>query len=152
MKTRLASSLLLGLGFVLVTSDLATAADELPQQSHASKPDGLAGLLDAVGKFPMRSLSGLISPEKMGILTDNQCKIRDNETHLLSDNESEIALLSDNDVRLLSGVRLFSGLTINVHLTIDRGEGKATKAKHGEHRRNSKKSKRDKAARKRKKS
>ena len=151
MRTRLASSLLLGLGFVLLTSDLAAAADELPQQSHESKNDGLSGLIDAVGRIPMRSLSGLISPEKMGMLTDNQCQIRDNEAHLLSDNEADIALFSGNDIRLLSGVRLLSGLTINLHVTIDRREEKAAEAKHSDRHRESKRSRRNKAARKRKK-
>ena len=148
MKTRLTSSLLLGL--VLLTGNLATAADEFPKQSHESKDDGLAGLIDAVGRFPIPSLSGLITPEKMGLLTDNQCRVRDNEVHLLSDNESDIALLSGNEVNVLSGLRLLSGLAINVHVTMDRSDTKVPKAKHGDHRK-SKKSKRDKAARKTKK-
>jgi hypothetical protein len=150
MKTRLVSSLLLGLGFVLLTGDLA-AADELRQQSGESQSDGLSGLIDAVGRFPMSSLSGLIKPEKMGILTDNQCRIRDNEAHLLSDNESDFDLLSGNELSLLSGVRLFSGFTINVHVTMDRPDTKAPQAKHGKHRRESRKAKRNKAARRTKK-
>ncbi len=153
MKTRLASLLpLAGLGLVLLAGELATAGDKPVKESYESKDDGLPGLISAVSRLPMPNLSGLIKPEKMGLLTDNQCRIQDNEAHLLSDNETDVTLLSGNKVSILSGVRLLSGITINVHVTIHDPDAKASKPKNGHRRRDSKKSKRHKAARKTKRS
>ena len=153
MKTRLASLLpLAGLGLVVLSGNLAIAADEAVKESCESKDHGLSGLISAVGRLPVPKLSSLITPEKMGLLTDNQCRIRDNEAHLLSDNEIDGHLLSGNKVRILSGVRLLSGLTINVHVTIHDPDTKAPKPKNGDGRRDSKKSKRHKAPRKTKRS
>jgi hypothetical protein len=155
MKTRLALLLpLAGLGLVGLAAELATAGDEPAKESRESNDHGLSGLISIVGRLPMLNLSGLIRPEKMGLLTDNQCRIRDNEAHLLSDNETVGDFLSGNKVSILSGVRLFSGFTINVNFTIHGRDTKApkTKPKRGDGRRGSKKSKRHRTARKTKRS
>ena len=148
MKTRLASFLpLAGLGLVLFAGELATAGDKPVKESCESKGDGFSGLISAVGRLPISNLSGLITPDKMGLLMDNQCGIRDNEAHLLSDNETDVDLLSGNKVSILSGVRLLSGFTINVHVIIRDRDAEASNPKNGDGRRDSKKSKRHKAAR-----
>ncbi len=142
MRTRLASLLpSVGLILALLAGQLAVAADSPVNEARESTGDGISTLLGAFGGLPMPNLSGLIQPEKMGMLTDNQCEIRDNQAHLLSDNETDVTALSGNKVSILSGLRLFSGFTINVHVTIDERDGKASKSKKGDGRRKSRKSK-----------
>lgn len=148
MKTGLACLLpLVGLGLVLFAGELAPAGEKPVKESREPNDDGLSGLIGAISRVPMPNLSGLITPEKMGLLTDNQCKIRDNEAHLLSDNEADVALLSGNEVRILSDVNLLSGFTINVHIIIHDRDPKASKPRKGDGRRDSKKWKRHKAGR-----
>lgn len=67
---------------------------------------GLGQLLELVSSPAFPSLSGLIQPEEMGMLTDNQ--------NNLSDNEMELELLSNNDVDILSNIQIFSGISITV--------------------------------------
>lgn len=153
-----------GLGLPLFSGTLAVGADEPAKQSPQAKLDGIVNLLRAVGGLEIPDLSGLISPEKMGLLTDNQSRIRDNETTLLSGNEPEITALSGNETEftclsgnkcsVLSNLRLFSGITVNLHVTIQDNEAaKAVKPKTGKKAdRDAKKAKKRKVGRKAKKS
>jgi hypothetical protein len=139
---------LAGLGLLFFGGEPATAGDEPVKESSESKDDGLSNLISTVAGLPIPSLSGLIKPEKMGILTDNESVIRDNEAHLLSDNVTDVSLLSGNKVGILSHVRLLSGFTVNVYVTIHDRDVKASKQNSRDGRRDPKKSKRRKAARK----
>jgi hypothetical protein len=114
----------------LVGAYLATGAiaAEPESASKASIPStaAWAGLFDVAGKLP--SLSGLIRPEKMGVLTDNQVRVHDNEPKLLSDNDAELNLLSGNVVHLLSDLHFLSGISINVQVNVPSGDSKAPSA------------------------
>ena len=95
----------------------AAAADQKADAAEIRpKANGLTSVLHAVGKPVMPNLAGLIQPEKIGMLTDNQCRIADNAPHLLSDNEADVELLSDNNAEILSGneVPLLSGNTVEL--------------------------------------
>jgi hypothetical protein len=106
------------------------AADDNPSaQAKQPRLGGLSAMLDAVGKAQMPSLSGLIQPEKMGLLTDNECEVEDNEVHLLSDNEGDVEALSNNEIKVLPRIRILSGITVNVQLNFP-GDGKKAKTKN----------------------
>ena len=127
MRTTALSLLLLAL-----SASGTLAADEEPSaQTKQPRASGLSAMLNAVGKSPMPSLSGLIQPEKMGLLTDNECEVEDNEVHLLSDNEGDVAALSNNKINVRPRIRILSGITVNVQIKIpgDGNERKAKKAK-----------------------
>jgi hypothetical protein len=81
-------------------------------------------MLSAVGKSQMPSLAGLIQPEKMGLLTDNRCTVRDNETHVLSDLEADVDLLTDNEADVISGLSILSGISVDVQITISDRSGR----------------------------
>lgn len=148
MGIRFASLLqLLALAVVLGAVEPALAVDDSEQKPAASKLDGLLGLIGAVNGLQIPDLSGLIQPEKMGMLTDNTAIARDNQAHVLSDNQTETSLLSGNRPKLLSGIRLFSGITINVHISIHE-DASPPKAKKTDSRRNGKKAKSRKTGRK----
>ncbi len=82
------------------------------------KPAAFGALLNTLADFPLPSLAGLIQPEKMGVLTDNQCRISDSEAHRLSDNRAGRDQLSGNSANLLSNLHLLSDIAVNVHVTI----------------------------------
>jgi hypothetical protein len=91
MSTRRASLLiLLSLGSLLLGQWDAAAADKSSSVDKNPKTGSLSAVL---GVPNMPSLSGLIRPEKMGLLTDNKLTAKDNEAHLLSDNETDVDIL-----------------------------------------------------------
>jgi hypothetical protein len=142
MKTRRNSLLFVTLlGLALLTQLNATAADKSTSPDKNLETGGLSAVLGAVGVPQMPSLSGLIRPEKMGLLADNKLTASDNEAHLLSGNEADVDILSDNTVNILSGVRLLSGVTVKVQISIHRDQ-KKPKAKKRRAKGNSRKSKR----------
>ena len=132
MKIRL---LYLLFACVLVSSVASGIAAEPAAETKEAPPK--ASTLGALfGGRAMPSLSGLIKPEKMGLLTDNQ--IQGNAPHLLSDNEAEIAseneMFSSNliaspiQLQLLSGFKLFSDLVnidVNINVSNSGNEGVA---------------------------
>jgi ribosomal protein S13 len=124
----------------LLAGGTFAADDQSSAPTRQPRLSGLSAMLDAVGKSQVPSLSGLIQPEKMGLLTDNECEVEDNEVHLLSDNEGDVDVLSNNEVNVLSGIRILSGITLNVKITIP-GDGKKTKAKKAKGNHKSRKSK-----------
>ncbi len=65
----------------------------------------------------------------MGVLTDNECRIEDNQPHLLSDNQADRDFLSGNQVNVLSGLHLLSDITVTVQVTVGDSDRKAAKAK-----------------------
>jgi hypothetical protein len=96
------------------------------------------------------SLTGLIQPEKMGMFTDNPCRISDNEGHLLSDNAADRDLLSGNSCDILSNIHLLSDITVTVQITIHHGDATTAKPKNSDAARKTKKAQKDKASRKKK--
>jgi hypothetical protein len=138
----------LGLGLEWPAA-LAVGADQAATPAAVeTKASGLSGVLDALSGLPMPSLAGLIKPEKMGLLADNQCKVSNNKTHLLSDNEANVDLLAENEIHVLSDIRLLSGITINVRITVHDPDGRASKAKKSRDPHKSRNSPKRKASRK----
>jgi hypothetical protein len=123
----------LSLLFLALFADGTFAADDKPSaQAKQPRLSGLSAMLDAVGKMP--DLSGLIKPEKMGLLTENECEVEDNEVHLLSDNEGDA--LSNNTIKVVSPLRILSGITVNVQINIPGKTAKAKKANHKSRKKN----------------
>jgi hypothetical protein len=94
---------------VIVVPVAASAAEHEAADSPIKEKPGLSGMLGVLGSSAMPSLKGLISPENMGLLTDNLSRIKDifsanreNEANALSGNETELKLLADNQPELLS--------------------------------------------------
>ena len=114
-----------GAGLTLLLLAGAATAAETKSTTQAGQPGAAAwaDLVRVVGQLPMPNLSGLIKPEKMGVLTDNQCRVQDNKTKLLSDNQT--------DVDLLSGLHILSDISVDVHITVTYGDRRppAEKAK-----------------------
>ncbi len=80
----------------------------------------------------------------MGILTDNPCQIKDNDV--------EAELMSGNQTRILSGIHILSGISVEVHVTVQSGNDGASKdvastdgAKKTDDKRHAKKSRKNKA-------
>ena len=146
--THAALLLMLGGGLAWLADASAGAAETTAKNAGEPASGGLLGALGAVSKAPLPSLSGLIRPEKMGLLTDNQPRFKDNETHLLSDNDTEVELQAENRINILSGIQLFSGIKVNVQINVSDGGSKAAKASKGDGERKAKKPHQRKAARK----
>jgi hypothetical protein len=141
---------LVSVGFILLVGEAGAAAGEPAKSAGEPKAGGLSSLLGALGEVQIPSLSGLIQPERMGVLTDNECRIEDNQPHLLSDNRADRDFLSGNQINVLSGLHLLSDITVTVQVTVGDGDRKASKAKKAEGDRQSNKadkSKKRKAAR-----
>jgi hypothetical protein len=151
MSTRRDSLLAVaGMSLILLASGASAAEGETPTAAGEPKAGGLASLLGALSEVQIPSLSGLIQPERMGVLTDNECRIEDNQPHLLSDNQADRDFLSGNQVNILSGLHLLSDITVTVQVTVGDGDRKAAKAKKADGDRKSNKadkSKKRKAAR-----
>ncbi len=83
-------------------------------------------------------------------MTDNQCRVQDNQTQLLSDNETDVNLLSGNVAHILSGIHVLSGISVDVQITIGGNDGQAPgpKAKKGHGKNKSRKTDKRTAARK----
>lgn len=133
MKTRPCFWLpLTGLLVALLAGRAAAADAPAPAPASESGAAGWADLLRVVGQLPIPSLTGLIQPEKMGLLTDN---------------ETDMNLLSGNETNVLSGIHILSDLSIDVHITIGTGDHQATpgKAKRDAERRRAPKARKHKA-------
>ena len=141
-----------GVGLVLLATGAVAAENESAAKDGEPKTKGLAGLFEGAGKLQMPSLAGLIKPEKMGLLADNQCQVqvKDNAPKLLSDNQPEMNLLSGNEASFLSRIHILSDLSVNVHITIHRGDAQAAdhKAQAGHPKHKSRKAAKPKTARK----
>jgi len=102
---------------ILLASRAASAQDATATATASAPSSPLSGLFDLLGSNALPSLAGLIQPEKMGVLTDNPCTIRENE--------ADIDLLSGNEMNVLSGNHLFSGITVQIEIHVGRGERSA---------------------------
>ncbi|TVS14841.1 MAG: hypothetical protein EA424_18080 [Planctomycetaceae bacterium] len=83
-----------------------------PQASPLASP--LAGLIEVLRVTGLPNLSKLIQPEKMGVLSDNPLTVRDNPVDI----DVDVNLLSGNETNVLSGIRILSGITVNVEVHI----------------------------------
>ena len=137
---------LVGMGLVLLAGGAWAAEGEPAKAAREPRAGGLSSLLGALGELQIPSLSGLIQPERMGVLTDNQCRITDNQPHLLSDNEADRDFLSGNQVNILSGLHLLSDITVTVQITVQDSDSKAAKPKKAERNHKSNKSEKRKAS------
>ena len=111
------------MALTLFTSVSVFADDEAPAVSNPLKKSGLGQLIELVSSPTFPSLSGLIQPEKMGVLTENQ----DN----FSGNKVDLELLSNNKAKILSDLQIFSGISVNVTISLgdsDRSDQKSKKA------------------------
>lgn len=149
MRTRrnLLPVIMVGMLLLLLARGASAAESETPKAAGEPKTGGLPSLLGALGSLQIPSLSGLIQPERMGVLTDNQCRITDNQPHLLSDNQADRDSLSGNQVNILSGLHLLSDITVTVQITVGDSGSKAAKPKKAAGDRKSSKSQKRKAAR-----
>jgi len=100
----------MGLAVALLAAGTASAAEPAKAQGGEPKAGGFTDILDLISKPTFPSLSGLIRPEKMGALSDNTCQIRDNHV--------EPELMSGNKTEVLSGIRILSGISVDVRITI----------------------------------
>lgn len=137
--------LLLVMGLVPMSAQTASAGEDPGQKSSKSKLEGLLDLMSTVNGLRIPDLTGLIQPEEMGI-SDNKSSIRDNQTHVLSDNETDVGLLSGNRLQFFSCIRILSGITVHVHVSVQNGDVRPSEAKDKKDgsRRNSKKPKKSK--------
>jgi len=171
--TRLFLLSLTSLPIVLYAGAVAAADKKTDAAEIRQEANGLTGMLHAVGKPVIPNLTGLIQPGKMGMLTDNQCRITDNAPHLLSDNEADLELLSDNNaeilsgnevpvlsgntlellsrLRLLSGIKIFSDIKLDVHIDVQNSgnQGVDHKPKRPTAKKKSRKGHKNKSGRKR---
>jgi hypothetical protein len=123
---------LTSVGVFLLVGGVWAAESEPAKATGEPKAGGLSSLLGALGEVQIPSLSGLIQPERMGVLTDNQCRVEDNQPHLLSDNKADRDFLSGNQVNILSGLHLLSDITVTVQVTVGASDRKAAKAKRAD--------------------
>jgi hypothetical protein len=98
---------------LVLSGGVALAEDASATGSAAAKPSPLAGWVELLGSTAIPSLSGLIQPEKMGVLSDNPLTVEDNPI--------EVELLSGNEMNVLSGIRILSGITVNVEIHVHDG-------------------------------
>jgi hypothetical protein len=92
----------------------ALGEDAAAPGSSPARPSPLSGLLDLLGSTGLPSLSGLIQPERMGVLSDNPLTVRDNPV--------DVDLLSGNETNVLSGIKILSGITVHVEIHVYQGE------------------------------
>jgi hypothetical protein len=102
------------MAMTLAASVSVFADDNVAPGGDQPKERGLDHLLGLVSSPKFPSLSGLIQPEEMGVLTGN----RDN----LHDNKMQLGLLSDNQVKVLSDLQILSGISVHVTIRIDDGD------------------------------
>ena len=148
MRITQAALLLVAGGLVGLADASAGAAETTAKKTGEPASGGLLGALGAMSNAPLPILSGLIKPEKMGLLTDNPATLKDNETHLLSDNDTEVELQAENKVNILSGIQLFSGIKVTVQINVSDNGSKAAKARKGAGDRPARKAKQRQAAHK----
>ena len=131
--------MLAGLALALFRTGPAPAAEPAAAPGGEQKAGGFGEILDLISKPTFPSLSGLIRPEKMGVLTDNTCQIRDNQI--------EPELMSGNKTEVLSGIHILSGISVDVRVTIrsaDDDRGPKVKARKTNDKRPAKKPKKNK--------
>ena len=124
---------------LLIAATVAPAAEPAAAPGGEQKAGGFGDILDLISKPTFPSLSGLIRPEKMGVLTDNTCQIRDNQI--------EPELMSGNKTEVLSGIHILSGISVDVRVTIrsaDDGRASKVKARKTDDKRPAKKPKKNK--------
>jgi len=138
---------LAGIGLVLFGGGALAADAPSASAGGEAKLGGLPQLLGALKDIQIPSLTGLIQPEKMGMFTDNPCRISDNEAQLMLDNKADRDFLSGNSLDVLSNIRLLSDITVTVQVTVHHGEARAAKPKKSDQARNKDKANKDKAAR-----
>jgi hypothetical protein len=129
-----------GLGLIFVVCTVAAADDETATKDAKPEAAGVSSLLGMFSKSSLPSLEGLIKPDKMGVLTDNQCRVTDNEPHLLSGNKATVKLASDNQI--------LSGITVNVHISVGANGRKSAQADKGNEKRKADKARKHKSSRK----
>ena len=108
------------------------ADDKAPAGGDQLKRSGLGQLLELVSSPTLPSLSGLIRPEEMGMLTENQ----DN----FSANKVELDLLSNNKAKILSDFQILSGISVNVTISFGDSDRSDRKTKNADRQTKSKKS------------
>lgn len=113
------------LGLVLVVFARAAIAAEgkSPPKDDKASAAALADLLAIVTKLPMPNLSVLLPPKKLGLLSDNESTIKDNQANLLSGNKTDVDTLSGNNIKTLSDIRILSNLSLQVNINIYGGDG-----------------------------
>ena len=131
--------MLTGLAWALPSSGTASAAESASAPSGEHKTGGLGDLLKFGGSSTFPGLSGLIRPEKMGILTDNPFQVKENDI--------DMDLMSGNQTQLLSGIHFLSDISVNVHVTVQVGGAEVSKdrPKKADAQRHAKRHKRNKS-------
>jgi hypothetical protein len=99
---------------ILLASRTAQAQDAPATAPAPAKSTAWSSIFDLLGSNALPSLAGLIQPEKMGVLTDNPLTVRDNSV--------ETQLLSGNETKVMSDIRILSGITVNIHVHIAPGK------------------------------
>lgn len=89
-------------------------AQEKPKPQTPPQVSPLASLVEVLRVTGFPNLTGLIQPEKMGVLSDNPLTVRDNPV----DVDVDVNLLSGNEMNVLSGIRILSGITVNVQIHV----------------------------------
>ncbi len=105
--------LITGLAFACLSAGTLWA-QEKPKPQTPPQASPLAGLLEVLRVTGLPNLSGLIQPEKMGVLSDNPLTVRDNPV----DVDIDMNVLSGNEANVLSDIRILSGITVNVQIHI----------------------------------
>lgn len=112
---RFVSRIVLITGLTLAWLSASTLwAQEKPKPQTPPQASPLAGLIEVLRVTGFPNLSGLIQPERMGVLSDNPLTVRDNPV----DVDVDVNLLSGNETNVLSGIRILSGITVNVEIHI----------------------------------
>jgi hypothetical protein len=137
--------ILTGIALAFVASGVFAADAPAGPASGDASLGGLPQLLGALKDIPIPSLNGLIQPEKMGVLTDNTCRVSDNQPRLMSDNTAERDFQSGNSLEVLSNYRLLSDITVSVEVHVHQGDAQAAQHKDRDKARKTEKKKKDKA-------
>jgi hypothetical protein len=103
--------LITGLTFTWLPASILWA-QEKPKPQTPSQASPLASLVEVLRVTGFPNLSGLIQPEKMGVLSDNPLTVQDNPV------DFDVNVLSGNQTNVLSGIRILSGITVNVEIHI----------------------------------
>jgi len=135
--------------FAIALSFVLTSGIALAQEKKEDPASGLKTMLQWTGKTGMPNLEGLIKPEKMGVLTDNQMNVTDNMPQLLANNEVEVEPFSENQaptannnaamsgnraelfsrINLLSNLKFLSNIEIELEINVKKSGNKGVDAK-----------------------
>lgn len=123
---------LTGIALAILASGVF-AADAPSAPAGGEMPlGGLPQLLGALKDIPIPSLNGLIQPEKMGLLTDNTCRVSDNQPRLMSENRAGRDFQSGNSLDVLSNYRLLSDITVTVEVHVHQADAQAAQHRKGD--------------------